>query len=282
METIITLDGISHIFETKDGKTELKVLAESTPSEDKQPSQIPIPNVWLITRRNGYPLFAIRPEQDEPQFRVITADRLYSEKIQWFEPLADNYRELIWQHPHSATPGSEANSAYKHFTWQQIIEFAIVDRWSINFASGLSGDWKGSSAGGAGFLIVMVGGTPYWTDAIGQIPFAVDTFRKYLEELRSEPAAIRKTVQTGMKYGDGNPFAPGSDPSNEYDNYMVLRGALWASDNFNLVVTSSILHTPNNTRTIERASTVFQPGPLRHLQQSISAESLAAFGEWNK
>jgi len=77
METVITLDGISHIFETKDGKTELKVLAESTPSEDKQPSQIPIPNVWLITRRNGYPLFAIRPEQDERHLQQpISAESL--------------------------------------------------------------------------------------------------------------------------------------------------------------------------------------------------------------
>lgn len=282
METIIALDGVSHIFETMDGKTELKLLTESTPNEDRQPSQVQVPNAWLITRRNGFPLFAVRPRQDERQFRIITADKLYSERIQWFEPLADHYRELIWQHPDASTLGTETHSAYKHFTWQQIIDFAIVDRWSISFASGLSGDWKDNSAGGAGFLMVMVDHFPYWTDGIGQIPFAVDTFRKYLEELRIKSAAISKTVQTGMEYGDGNPFAPSSDPSNEYDNYMVLRGALWASDNFQLVVTKELLHTPNTTRTVERTNTVFRPGPLRYLQQPISTESLDAFGEWKK
>jgi len=34
-----------------------------------------------------------------------------------------------------------------------------------------------------------------------------------------------------MQYGDGNPANPKEDRSNTYDNFMVLRGALWASDN---------------------------------------------------
>ncbi|WP_437421963.1 hypothetical protein [Stutzerimonas chloritidismutans] len=88
METLITIDGASYSFETKDGKTELKVQSESTPSEDKKAPKIKVPNAWLIIRKNGSPLFAVRPKQGEKPFRIITADKLYSEKIQWFEPLA--------------------------------------------------------------------------------------------------------------------------------------------------------------------------------------------------
>lgn len=282
METLITIDGVTHTFVTKEGKTELKVQSESTPSKDKEPPKIKVPTAWLITRKNGFPLFAVRPIQGEKPFRIITADKLYSEKIQWFEPLADKYRELIWQHPGSSKPGSEAYSAYKHFTWKQIIDFAAIDRWSVSFAKGLPGDWKGNSDGGAGFLMVMVDKYPFWTDGVGQIPFAVDTFRKYFEELRAKPASISKTVRTGMEYGDGNPFAPSSDPSNEYDNYMVLRGALWASENFQLVITQKVVPTRGGARTVEQVSSVFQPGSMQYLQQSISTESLSKFGEWKK
>ena len=81
METLITIDGASYSFETKDGKTELKVQSESTPSEDKKAPKIKVPTAWLITRKNGFPLFAVRPEQGEKPFRIITADKLYSEKI---------------------------------------------------------------------------------------------------------------------------------------------------------------------------------------------------------
>lgn len=282
METLITIDGVPHAFETKDGRTELKVQSESTPSEDKKPPKVKVPNVWLITRKNGFPLFAVRPKQGEKPFRIITADKLYSEKIQWFEPLADNYREQIWLHPDSSKPGSEAYSAYKHFSWKQIIDFAIVDRWSISFTKGLPGDWKANSEGGAGFLMVVVENALYWTDGVGQIPFAVDTFRIYFEELRSKPAAISKTVRTGMEYGDGNPFAPENDATSEYDNYMVLRGALWASENFQLVIKKELLQTPNTARMVEKASTVYQPGSMPYLQQPISASSLTQYGEWKK
>lgn len=63
---------------------------------------------------------------------------------------------------------------------------------------------------------------PYWTDAVGQIPFAVDTYR--------DKQSITKTVQVGIEWGDGT-WAGDADYSNEYDNYFVLRGAIYASKN---------------------------------------------------
>lgn len=280
METIITLDGVSHIFETKGGKTELKLQSESTPSKDQKPKQIQIPIVWLITRKNGFPLFAVRPKQGETPFRIITADKLYSEKIQWFEPLADHYRERIWLHPDSSTPGSEAYSAYKHFTWQQIIDFAIVDRWSLSFYSGRSGDWKQSAEGGDGFLMVLVGKAPYWTDAIGQIPFAVDTFKGHCEELGDENKAILGTVKTGMDWGDGT-LTGDKDKSNSYDNFMVLRGALWASDNHHLVKTiqTSSYRGVTIKKTITTAQ--YRASATTRLENSITAEPFRQYGIWS-
>lgn len=281
METLIIIDGIPYTFETKDGKTELKVQSYSTPSEDQKALKVKVPNVWLITRKNGFPLFAVRPKSGEKTFRIITADKLYSDKIQWFEPLADNYREQIWLHPDSSKPGFEAHSAYKHFTWQQIIDFAIVDRWSLAFYSGLSGDWKQAKEGGGGFLMVMVGNLPYWTDAIGQIPFAVDTFKMYCEELGEETQAILKTVQTGMDWGDGT--ATGNkDKSNSYDNFMVLRGALWASDSHQITKTTQTFYHRGGATKRTITTVQYTQSSMIRLENPISAESLSAYGIWKR
>lgn len=280
METLITIDGVTYTFETSNGKTELKVQSESTPSEDKKAPKVKIPNAWLITRKNGFPLFAVRPKQDEKPFRIITADKLYSEKIQWFEPLADNYRELIWLHPDSSKPGSNTYSAYKHFTWQQIIDFAIVDRWSLTFYSGLSGDWKQSKEGGEGFLMVMVESRPYWTDAVGQIPFAVDTFKMYCEELGEETQAILKTVQTGMSWGDGTATGK-KDKSNSYDNFMVLRGALWASDNHQITRATKSIYQRGGATKKNITIVQYTPNSATRLEHPIPVESLSTYGIWN-
>ncbi|MCJ8170458.1 hypothetical protein [Atopomonas sediminilitoris] len=281
METLITIDGASHTFETKHGKTELKVQSESTPSEDKKAPKVIVPNAWLVTRKNGFPLFAVRPKQDEKPFRIITADKLYAEKVQWFEPLADSYRELIWLHPDSSKPNSEAYSAYKHFTWKQIIDFSIVDRWSISFYSGQSGDWKQSEQGGDGYLMITVGGLPYWTDAIGQIPFAVDTFKMRCEELGDEDRAILATVKTGMEWGDGTLLGE-KDYNNSYDNFMVLRGALWASDNHQLIKIAKVV----NHRGVVLKKTIttaqYVQSSMIKLEAPISAESYSKYGIWKK
>ena len=173
---VIHIDGQDFVFETKNRKAELKAGAGPAPKT----------RAWSITRENGFPLFALRPAANDKPFRVLTAKQLYSEGLQWFEPLADNYRVLIRVHPNSATSGSESFQAYKHFTWKNIIEFSLIDRWSISYAKGLAGDWKASSKGGAGYLLVSIEGTPYWSDAIGQIPFAVDTFKDQFDTDRRQ------------------------------------------------------------------------------------------------
>lgn len=281
MDTVVSLDGICYLFETQAGKTRLKVLSETTPTTDTVPVGINLPHAWLITRKDGTPLFAIRPDECERPFRIMTAEQLYAEKIQWFEPLADNHRELIWNNPDAKTAGSQAYGAYKHHSWQSIIEFAIVDRFSLSFHSDLPGDWKSSKSGGNGYLMVMVGGTPYWTDAIGQIPFSVDTFKMYCEELGDENSAIDRTVQTGIEWGDGM-VGGKQDKSNEYDNFMILRAALWAAENHQIRKTSREIRQRGGSFKKTIIEVVYTPASSARLEKPISQESLNRHGHWKR
>ena len=138
--------------------------------------------------RAGCPLFALEPtEADENKFDIMTAQYLYDEHaVQWFEPLADKYRRLVWVNPRCLEIGTEEYGAYKHFTWQDIIDFALINRPSNAYEKYASGDWKFVADGADKYLLVIVGNKPYWADAIGQIPFAVDTMRLYLEKYEGD------------------------------------------------------------------------------------------------
>lgn len=156
----------------------------------------------------------------------MTAQELYDKfRYQWFEPLADNYRELLY-----INGADYAKKAYKIFSWNDIASFALVDRPSFSYYKNMEGDWKQNSQGGAGYLLVLIAGIPYWADAVGQIPFAVDTFR--------DTKNIINTVKTGMKWGTGT-LTGEMDHSNEYDNYFVLRGAIFSSKKFSYEIKSS-------------------------------------------
>lgn len=280
METQMVLDGRNHTLTTEDGR--LTITLHEGPMHFGEDYQVFPPNAWVVTRDNGVPLFAVRPKKGERSCAIIKATALYREKIQWFEPLADNYRELVWVNPDCSVSGSEAARAFKHVSWSDIANFSVVDRMSISFSSGMAGDWKASAQGGDGYLMAFVEGLPFWSDALGQIPFAVDTFRMYLERLGDLEAAIVETVKTGIEYGDGNPLLPGADPTNEYDNYMVLRGALWASENFKLSEHTQRVEGNIMSRTVTTKSTVFVASSTLRLRSSVDKAAIARFGAWRR
>jgi hypothetical protein len=122
-------------------------------------------------------------------------------------------------------------SELKHFKWSDIIAFIDEDLWLSEYAQGDDGDWKKHEKGADGYLLVTVDGEPYWADAVGQIPFAVDCYTDYLEEKKDIVKAIYCTTYKGEEYGSGELFGGDPDFSNTYDSYMVLRGALWACYN---------------------------------------------------
>jgi len=281
VETIIVIDGTPYTFVTKDGATSLKIQSETTASKDVKPKLINLPIVWVVTRSNGVPLFALKPKLEDRVFRVLTAEKLYAEKIQWFEPLAHFYRELIWVNPESKLPDTEPHKAYKHVTWEEIVDFAIVDRLSASFYSEFPGDWKSRTNGGDGYLMVFIEGKPYWTDGIGQIPYAVNTFRKYWRETKQVDLAIRKTGETGMTWGDGKAFTgPDKGPQDVYDNFIILRGSLWASENFKLTIKKETIYDKGIPHGLEIANAIYTPSSLQKLKSSIVQSDLDKYGVW--
>jgi hypothetical protein len=282
MKLKMNISGHTHVFEISGERLSLIFDPPIKFGDKNNPVNVNIPGVFIVTRGNGAPLFALEPINATENLRTVTAEQLYRRKIQWFEPSADNYRKLIWINPDVDISGSDSARAFKHFQWSEIIDFSIIDRLSISFSSRLSGDWKASDRGGSGYLLVLVDGEPYWADAIGQIPFAVDTFRGALEKSGDPESAIAKTVDTGIAYGDGNPLIPSADLTNEYDNYMVLRGALWASENFQLTKNKRTIEGNIGSREIEQTMTIYNFSSHRRLKNFINAEDLAKYGAWLK
>ena len=189
-----------------------------------------------VTSKDGAFLFSL--DDKKTKTTDITAKKLYNKGIQWFEPLADNFMPLI-----EKAEDLLANPNLKHFTWQQVADFAEVNRLMVSYRQGGAGDWKMSKDGAAGYYLVTVDKYPYWSDAIGQIAFAVDYFTDSYLLTGEKGPSIRKTVQKGREYGDGKLFGGKTDNSNTYDNYFILRGALWASNRYILEVTKRFLRS---------------------------------------
>ncbi len=186
-----------------------------------------------VTTSEGKYLFSL--DDGQTKLRTMTAKQVYAQGIQWFEPLADNYMPLLDKAKDLST-----NSSLKHFTWQQIADFSEKNRWMFSYRQGGSGDWKASKEGADGYFLITVDGYPYWSDAIGQIPFAVDYFTDIYEDNGNKEKSIMMTIQKGREYGEGKLFGGKTDNSNNYDIYFILRGAKWASKRYNAVKGSGL------------------------------------------
>ena len=205
-----------------------------------------------VTTKDGTFLFSL--DDKEAKITVITAKQLYDKGIQWFEPWADNFMPLTERAKDLST-----NPNLKHFTWQQVADFAEVNRPMISYRQRGAGDWKMSKDGADGYYLVTVGNYPYWSDAIGQIAYAVDFFTDNYLLTGEKGVSIRKTVQKGKEYGEGKLFGGKTDNSNTYDNYFILRGALWASKRYSLKVTKRLLRSDKK----ELKRTTYSPDNLK-------------------
>ena len=117
------------------------------------------------------------------------------------------------------------------------ISFAEIDRTMLSYRSGGSGDWKANGKPGGGYLMVEVEGIPYWTDAIGQIPFALNEYRNIFGRSKNSEIAARETIEIGKQFGNGsllNLVFPSPDNSNGYDNAMIQRAINWAKKRYKL------------------------------------------------
>jgi hypothetical protein len=154
---------------------------------------------WLVvySQSSNEELFRLDGSSKNMYGKAYVKD-LYKRGVQWFEPKADNYLPLI-----SISPKIISEAGIKHFSWADIAKFAEKDRWMISYRSGGEGDWKKSKDGGQGYILVTVEGVPYWGDAIGQIPFAVDYFTDRLEKSGDPKKAKEETIDKGKAFGNG-------------------------------------------------------------------------------
>ena len=160
----------------------------------------------------------------------IKASDLYKRGTQWFESTAENYMPLL-----SVNANIRKSESFKHFTWQDIIDFAEIDRSMLSYRSHGSGDWKAEGKPANGYLLVEIEGIPYWADAIGQIPFALNDYRNYYKNSFDSEFAARSTIADGAKFANGslwNLIFPSYDYSNTYDNAMIKRAVDWAKHRY--------------------------------------------------
>ncbi|MCT4535171.1 hypothetical protein [Halodesulfovibrio sp.] len=259
-----SIDGQNYVWAIN-GKKSLMSRSYTTLLQNKKPDKIKVPSFWVVTRNNGNLLFILRKtEEDETAHEgyIRTAAEIYDMKFQWFEPLADNYRELLW-----VNQKEYIKPAYKWFTWEEIKEAACEKRPPASYASYMPGDWKRASGGADGFLLVMIDRLPYWADAVGQLPFAVGIYRFKRN--------LEKVIRIGMEYATGLPGPV--DTSNEYDNFFILRGALFAKKMYSFKVEISGLLVPT-----EDVTEIITDISARELGNPITSGELANYGFWNK
>lgn len=173
-------------------------------------------------------LFSLEPNEEHIA-QKITAKELYKKGIQWFSPMADNYLKLI-----KMSPKIFSYEELKHFSWKDVIDFAEEDRIMLAYRTNGAGDWKAVGKPGDGYLLVTVSGMPYWTDAIGQIPFTLNEFRNCLKYYGNYDLAEKETLRIGRKFADGNLFGK-ADDSNSYDNEMIKRAIKWAKSRYKIL-----------------------------------------------
>lgn len=174
-----------------------------------------------ILDKNGNHLFTL--DDGKKKVSTMTVNQLYDKGIQWFEPQANNYMPL------KSIEEKFKNESYEgavHTSFDEIVDWSIKEnRNASSFAPDMSGDWKSSDTGGKGYILAESDGKPYWTDALGQIPFTIDTYEYNLRNKSSTPDL--DTVKTGAIFANGLPYI-GSDYSKNYDNMMIIKTTEWA------------------------------------------------------
>ena len=171
-----------------------------------------------VIDKNGDHLFTLKNPNSQSENQTIKTPELYEMGIQWFAPKANNYAELT-----DINPNIKELNTIKHYTPQDIIDFADKHPDLYQYHSGGEGDWKKSPEGGNGYWLTEIDGKPYWSDAIGQIPYAINAYRN---TNLTPGIADFTTSYIGKFLGNDDSLLP-FDFSNSYDNAMIRRTIDW-------------------------------------------------------
>ncbi|TQR51988.1 hypothetical protein DMC01_12620 [Campylobacter troglodytis] len=214
-------------------------------------------NVTKINNQKGIHLFSL--ERKNIKESKLKAKELYEIKgIQWFETSADNYHKLLYVNEKLKDRQECQSLGVLYFTWKEVVEFAemlyvpskhnyeLVVNFSKYF-NGKIGDWKQAENGANKHILVSMEGIPYWADAVGQIPFAINCYKTFYEITKNHNYAKNATINIAYLFHNGsidNVFdfltsdyvnvcglkpkiydeilEPPTD-KNSYDNKMILR-----------------------------------------------------------
>lgn len=197
-----------------------------------------------IFNKEGIYLFSIE-RKDRTETRLSTKELYDIGGIQWFESSAENYHKLVDVNPDLKDKEKCEKLGVLYFTWRDIVEFAHENNgdlhWydilfmtsmsnKLNYARNMPYDWKQSPKGARGFILISMEGIPYWADAVGQIPFAIDVYRAFYRQYGNVQKARNGTIKLGYLFANGTPM--NADNSNSYDNAMILRGINWAEKRY--------------------------------------------------
>ena len=177
-----------------------------------------------IFNKEGIYLFNIE-RKDRTETRLSTKELYDIGGIQWFESSADNYHKLIDVNPDLQDKEKcEGIKDHKglgilYFTWRDIVEFVDSmapniefsdknkDEKLINYATiyfgGKKGDWKKAENGAKGYRLVSMEGIPYWADAVGQLPYAINIYRGFLQLTHNKAKAKNATINMGYAFHRG-------------------------------------------------------------------------------
>lgn len=200
-------------------------------------------NSLYVTDSAGDYLFKLKGENEKVD--TITAKELYKEKKQWFAPEADDYMPII-----DINDKITENKNIKHVSSDDVFKFADTPRGFLEYKSGGSGDWKAQKEGADGYLMTTVDKKPYWADAVGQVPFAIDTYKNGLKFTEN-----KETIKNSVKYIGGIAAQGGlinsairaitnnPDTTNSYDNHMIKKATNWAEKKYNRKNTDTLYNT---------------------------------------
>ena len=219
-------------------------------------------NITKINNKEGIHLFSIE-RKDIKKCKLSTRELYAIKGIQWFEASADNYHKLLYVNEKLKDRKECQKLGVLYFTWKEVVEFAESMSPNINYTDNKKdekfinyailyarknkGDWKEVDDGAKGYLLVSMEGIPYWADAVGQIPYAINIYKGFLHLKQNKVKAKNATINVGYAFSEGkigqiwtfyNNFIdnlcfkddiydetlnPPTD-KNSYDNKMILRG----------------------------------------------------------
>ena len=134
--------------------------------------------------------------------------------------------DFTYKYEDSNHPTAPTQIGHEHYTYDANGNPTLVEN-----------DWKAKGKPGDGYLMVEVDGVPYWTDAIGQIPYALNEYRNEFRKSKNSEFAAGRTLELGQQFGNGslwNLLFPSPDTSNSYDNAMIKRAIDWAKNRYSL------------------------------------------------